>query len=322
MNHQQFGHEYPLPPQRIAVSGSSGLVGSELCALLERLGHKVDRIVRGKAKADVEIAIWDPSCDPAALERLDAVIHLAGKPIAAERWNEKVKQAIRESRVEKTRELAERLAQLDRKPKTLLCASATGIYGDRGNESVAETTAPGGGFLADVAEQWEGACRPASDAGIRTVQMRFGMILSRRGGALPKMIRPTKLGLGGVLGSGRQWWSWIALDDTLGGIYHLLARDEVSGPVNFVAPVPVRNREFAKRLGKVLHRPAVMPAPAFALRIMLGEMADSLLLASARVSPEKLLQSGYHFRFPTLEPALRHLLDRPASKSVPLAGQP
>ncbi|QEG40278.1 TIGR01777 family oxidoreductase [Roseimaritima ulvae] len=307
---------YSLSSQRIGLSGATGLVGQQLQPLLQMLGHQVDSIVRHKADAADEIAVWDDAFDTAAdanlekLRRLDAVVHLAGKPIAAGRWSEQTKRQIRDSRVDKTHQLCQRLAALgDDKPQTLLCASATGIYGDRGDETLDEQSDPGQGFLADVAQQWEQACQPAVDAGIRVVHLRFGMILSPRGGALQKTLLPAKLG-GGRLGSGRQWWSWIALDDVLGGIYHALATPELHGPVNFVAPQALTNAQFTAVLGKVLRRPTIVPAPAFALRLALGEMADALLLASARVEPRQLQQTGYAFRFPDLEAALLHLLGR------------
>lgn len=309
--------KHPLAPLRIALSGSTGLVGQQLQPMLQMLGHRVDPIVRQQADGPQEIAVWDEgfAADPAGnlakLRGVDAVIHLAGKPIAGGRWNEKTKQQIRDSRVDKTHQLCQRLADLgDDKPQTLLCASATGIYGDRGDEILDEQSDPGQGFLTDVAEAWEQACQPAVEAGIRVVHLRFGMILSPRGGALQKTLLPAKLG-GGSLGSGRQWWSWIAIDDVLGGIYHALANTNVQGPVNFVAPESLTNAEFTAVLARVLRRPAIVPAPAFALRLALGEMADALLLASARVEPRQLLQTGYAFRFPDLEAALRHLLGRP-----------
>lgn len=306
----------PMTPQRIALSGSTGLLGQQLQPLLQMLGHRVQPIVRQQAEGPNEIAVWDDgfSADAEAnlakLRGLDAVIHLAGKPIAAGRWTEKTKRQIRDSRVDKTLQLCQRLADLgDDKPQTLLCASATGFYGDRGDETLDEQSNPGQGFLTDVAQQWEQACRPAVEAGIRVVHLRFGMILSPRGGALQKTLLPAKLG-GGRLGSGRQWWSWIAIDDVLGGIYHALANPELRGPVNFVAPQALTNAQFTAVLGRVLRRPTTVPAPAIALRLALGEMADALLLASARVEPRQLQQTGYAFRFPELEPALRHLLGR------------
>lgn len=293
-------------PLRIAVSGTSGLVGSQLCPRLRSAGHEVVPIVRRPSEDPQAVAAWDSEREAARLDGVDAVIHLAGKPIATQRWSEKVKREIRDSRVQKTTTLCERIAALPRPPKTVLCASAVGIYGDRGEAVLSESSPPGSGFLAEVAEQWEEACAPARKAGIRIAQMRFGMILSAAGGALPKMLIPARLA-GGRVGDGKQWWSWIAIDDVLGGIDHLLTTESIDGPVNFTAPTPVRNCEFAATLGKILHRPALVPAPAFALRLLLGQMAE-MLLDSTRVHPEKLLASGYEFRFPGLEAALRHLL--------------
>ena len=208
-----------------------------------------------------------------------------------------------------------RLQKLDQKPKVLVCASATGIYGDRGDEVLDENSKPSEDFLADVAMQWEQACQPALDAGIRVVNARFGIILSPSGGALEKTLTPAKL-MGGALGNGKQWWSWMALDDVVGALYHVLTTDSLNGPVNFVSPDPVRNRDFAKTLGRVLGRPALFPAPAFALRLALGEMADDLLLSSTRVQPKQLIESGYRFRFTHLEPFFRYCLGRQRLKSI------
>lgn len=299
-----------LSPMVVGVSGAGGLVGRQLSAFLSVAGHDVKRLVRGKAKADDQIFAWGDAEDTRPLGQLDAVIHLAGESIASARWNEDVKQRIRDSRVIKTRELCERLAALEKPPKVLVCASATGIYGDRGEEQLDEQSAVGEGFLADVARQWEESCRPAIDAGIRVVNTRFGIILSPQGGAMQKMLLPTKLGVAGPLGSGKQWWAWMAIDDIIRAIYHCLATDGLDGPVNFVAPQSTRCSDFAKVLGKVLNRPAFLPAPAFALRMGLGEMADALLLASTNVVPTKLRASGFRYQFPELEGALRHLLGR------------
>ena len=234
---------------------------------------------------------------------------MAGKSIADGRWTDAVKREIRDSRVVKTRQLCDRLATLDRPPKTLVCASAIGLYGDRGDEVLDESSPPGNDFLADVAVEWEQACRPAVDAGIRVVHARLGIVLSPDGGALQKTLLPAKLG-GGKLGSGRQWWSWVALDDVVGSIYHAIANDSVHGPMNVVAPEPVRNADFAAVLGRVLRRPAILPAPAAALRLALGEMADALLLSSTRVTPNVLKETNYRFRFSELSSALRYCLGR------------
>ncbi len=300
---------YRGDPLTIAVSGATGLVGGSLCNLLGLLGHRVLKITRGETGSENEIAAWSSDEEFARFNDVDVVVHLAGKPIAGSRWTDEIKQQIRDSRVEKTRSLSQRLAKLSRPPQTLICASATGIYGDRGDEMLNETSAPGDDFLANVGQEWEGACQAAAEAGIRVVNTRFGMIISPRGGALQKMLGPAKL-CGGALGNGRQYWSWIALDDVLGGIVHAMATPQLTGPVNFVSPTPMSNREFAKTLGQVLGRPALFPAPAVALRLAVGEMADALLLASSRVIPDKLAASGYGFRFASLRDVLRYSLGK------------
>ena len=299
-----------LAPMTIGISGASGLVGQGLTSFLGLAGHQVARLVRRRAGHPEEIFAWGDANDRAPLERLDAVIHLAGESIAAGRWNDGVKQRIRDSRVEKTRQLCESLASLATPPKTLLCASATGIYGNRGDAVLDERSSAGDDFLAHVAHEWEEACAPALEAGIRVVHLRFGIILSPRGGALKKMLLPARLGIGGPLGGGSQWWSWIAIDDVLRGVYHCLANEKLSGPVNFVSPDAVRNSDFANVLGRVLWRPSFFPTPKIGLRLVLGEMADALLLASTRVVPNALLESGFQFQFPDLESALRHSLGR------------
>ena len=235
-------------------------------------------------------------------------MHLAGETIATGRWTAARKARIRDSRVRGTGLLTRALVKLDRKPRVFVSASAVGIYGTRGDEVVDERSAPGQGFLAEVCSQWEAATRPATDAGIRVVNVRVGVVLSGTGGALAKMLPPFRLGLGGVMGSGRQYMSWIAIDDVVGAIEHLLLADTVVGPVNLVAPDPVSNREFTKTLGRVLRRPTILRLPAFAIRLGLGEVADELLLASTRAQPARLTASGYQFGYPTLEGALRHLL--------------
>jgi len=301
--------ECPSRPLKVAISGSSGMVGQQLRVLLGLFGHEVFSLVRRTTSRPNEIAPWESEAEAEKLSGFDAVIHLAGKPIAGKRWTEDVKQQIRDSRVELTSQLCQRLAGLPEPPQTLICASASGYYGDRGETTLDEESSPGGDFLAQVARDWESACRSASDAGIRVVNARFGMILSPTGGALQQMLLPAKL-LGGSLGSGHQWWSWIALDDVLGAIYHTLTDESISGPVNFVAPTPIRNRDFAKTLGNVLGRPALVPAPAFALRAAVGEMADALLLASFRVIPRKLKTAGYRYRFTELDEFLRYALGK------------
>jgi hypothetical protein len=300
-------------PLNVLISGASGLVGGALTPFLTTGGHSVRRLVRGsKAAAGGDIA-WDPDqgqIDARALEGLDAVVHLAGENIAGGRWTTARKERIRDSRVKGTRLLSEALAGLQRPPKVLVAASAIGFYGDRGDEILNENSAAGAGFLADVCREWEVAAEPARRAGIRTVHVRFGVILSPKGGALPKMMLPFRLGLGGRIGSGRQYVSWVAIDDVVGAIHHALMCRELSGPVNVVAPRPVTNREYTRALAGVLHRPALFPLPAFVARLMLGEMADELLLGSQRVEPQRLLQTGYRFDYPELTPALNHLLGR------------
>jgi uncharacterized protein len=296
----------------VAVTGSRGLVGSALVLFLTTGGHRVTRLVRG-APANSDEAAWDPAGGMADLSRLDgmdAVVHLAGENIAAGRWTPARKAEIRRSRVEGTRRLCEALAQLAHPPRVLASASAVGFYGDRGAEVVTEDRASGDGFLPDVCRDWEAATEPASRAGIRVVTLRFGMILSPAGGALRKMHLPFRLGIGGCVGDGQQFMSWIALDDAIGAIHHCLCGEQVRGPVNVAAPGPVTNADFTRTLARVLRRPAVILLPAFAARLLFGEMADALLLASTRVVPARLQASGYRFRFPDLESALRHLLGR------------
>ena len=295
----------------IAVTGASGLVGSTLVPLLTTGGHRVTRLVRAAA-ADEGEASWNPnaSFDASQLNGIDGIVHLAGENIAAARWSQSVKQRIRDSRVQGTRALCESIAKLKSPPKVLACASAIGYYGDRGDTTLNEDSAAGSGFLPDVARQWEAATEPARDAGIRVVNLRFGVILSPNGGALNSMLTPFKLGVGGRVGSGQQYWSWISIDDTVGAIHHALMTESIAGPVNVVAPNPVTNQEFTKTLGQVLSKPTFLPMPVRAARLALGEMVDELLLASARVEPEQLARTDYRFRQPTLESALRHLLGR------------
>jgi len=296
---------------QIAISGSSGLVGLALVPFLTAGGHRVTRLVR-KAAGVGEIP-WDPAGgvrELSHLEGVDAVVHLAGENIAAARWTAARKEKIRRSRVEGTRRLCESLARLSRRPKVLVSASAVGFYGNRGEEILREDSAPGSDFLAQVCRDWEAASEPASRAGIRVVHLRFGMILSPAGGALKKMLLPFRMGAGGRIGSGAQFMSWIAIDDIVGVIHHAIVTEALQGPVNAVAPTPVSNAEFTRTLARVLSRPAIIPLPAFAARLAFGELADALLLTSQRVMPTRLQATGYRFRHPELEAALRHLLGR------------
>lgn len=295
---------------QIAVTGASGLVGSSLVPLFTTGGHEVLKLVRNQA-GEGELR-WDPArqFDASGLDGIDAVVHLAGESIASARWSDKVKRKISNSRVEGTRLLCEGLAEMKSPPKTLVCASAIGFYGNRGDEKLSEDSEPGEGFLAEVAREWEAATQPAADAGIRVVNLRFGVIVSPKGGALAKMLLLFMLGGGGRVGSGKQYWSWISIDDAVGAVHHALMTDSLAGPVNVVSPHPVTNAEFTKTLGSVLKRPTIVPVPAFAARLSLGEMAEALLLASTRVVPTELIRTGYDFRQPTLEEALRHVLGR------------
>ena len=301
----------------VAVTGASGLVGSALVTGLTSAGHRVVRVVRGAGAASVagqRLARWDPesgALEPSALAGADAVVHLAGESVAGGRWTEAKKRRIRSSRVDVTRRLAEALLRLERPPRLLVSASAVGYYGDRGSEILREDSSPGPGFLAEVCREWEAATDPAARAGIRVVRLRIGMVLSRRGGALGAMLTPFRLGAGGPVGSGVQWVSWIAIDDLVGATLHALATESLAGPVNAVAPEPVTNRELARTLGRVLRRPALLPLPAVAARLLFGQMADELLLASARVEPARLRATGFTFRHARLEDALRHELGRP-----------
>jgi hypothetical protein len=293
---------------KILISGSSGLVGTAATAALQADGHTVAHLVRpGKTPKPGDVQ-WDPmraTVDVAGIEGVDVVIHLSGAGIADRRWTEERKQILRSSRVDTTRVLVDSLSRLKQKPRVLIVASAIGYYGSRGDEILTESSANGTDFLALTCRDWEAEASRAATMGIRTVMLRFGVILSGKGGAVPRMLTPFKLGLGGRLGSGQQWMSWIAIDDAAGIIRYAIANEQVSGPVNVVAPNPVRNEEFTRLLAGMLHRPAIFPAPAFVLRLAFGEMADAALLSSDRVKPERILAAGYKFRFEILEPALR-----------------
>jgi uncharacterized protein (TIGR01777 family) len=294
---------------RILVSGVSGPIGTALLASFEPQSPHIVRLVRGSVSNAAQVS-WDPLApiSPTAVSGFDAVVHLAGESIVG-RWTNEKKSAIRDSRVQGTRHLAAALAQSEAKPRVLVCASAVGFYGNRGDELLGEESPSGLGFLPEVCREWEIASRIAAEAGIRTVNIRIGLVLSAQGGALGNMLKPFKLGLGGRIGSGRQWWSWIHVDDIVGGIQHAIRTESLSGAVNLVAPNPVRNAEFTKVLASVLGRPAFFPVPEFALRLAFGKMAaEELLLASARVEPGKLVASGYTFRFRDLRAALESLV--------------
>ncbi len=296
----------------VAITGATGLVGTALAATLQASGHRVIRLVRREPGPD-DIR-WDPAQGvidgPERLDGVGAAVHLAGAGIGDKRWTESYKRVLLESRTTSTTLLAETLARLERRPAVLVSASAVGFYGAAGDEHIDEAHPPGDDFLAGICQAWEAATAPAEDAGIRVARIRSGVVLSRKGGALKKMLPLFKVGLGGRFGSGEQWMSWIAIDDEIGAIRHLLDSD-VRGPVNLTAPEPVRNGDFAKALGRVLGRPAIVPVPRFGPRLVLGrELADHLLFTGQRVQPEVLTASGYEFRYPALEPALRHVLGK------------
>jgi hypothetical protein len=296
---------------KVFVSGAGGLVGSALVDALRGDGHDVGRLVRRRGEEVAGAVFWDPDAgvvDGEGLAGAEAVVHLAGEPIAAGRWNAERKARIRDSRTRGTRLLAAAAAALDPPPRVLVSASAVGYYGDRGDEVLTEDAGPGDGFLSEVCVRWEEAADAARERGIRVVHPRIGMVLSPRGGALAKMLVPFRLGLGGVVGGGRQWVSWIALDDLVSALCHALGDEGLAGPVNAVAPAPVTQRELTRTLSRVLKRPAALPLPAFAVRLLLGEMADELLLASARADAARLSAAGFRFRYPDLGATLAALL--------------
>lgn len=289
----------------ILVTGATGLVGSRLLPLLTSDGHTVSTLTRRKSQSPSE-RTWNPDSGtlPATtLDGIDAIIHLAGENIGDSRWTAAKKQRIRDSRVHGTRLLAQAAAQSGH-VKTFVCASAIGFYGDRGTEQLTEDSAPGDGFLPEVCREWEAATEAARSSGIRVVNLRLGVVLSKDGGALAKMLLPFKLGAGGIIGSGHQYWSWLTVDDAARMFQFAVNHDSLSGPVNAVAPTPASNYEFTKALGRVLHRPTIFPLPAFMAKLVLGEMAQDLILASTRVLPAKLQQAGYVFAHPNLDQAL------------------
>jgi uncharacterized protein (TIGR01777 family) len=296
---------------RVLVTGASGLVGGALVRSLLADGNEVVRLVRGRAPASPDEVEWDPdtgALDGRRLPGIDAAVHLAGESIASGRWSGAQKSRIRESRARGTSLLARTLAALATPPEVLVSASAMGFYGDRGDEPLAEGAPPGTGFLAEVCREWEAALEPAAARGIRTVPVRWGLVLSRHGGALPRMLLPFRMGVGGTLGTGRQYMSWITLEDAVGVLRHTLHSGGVAGPVNGAAPGAVTNREFTAALGRALSRPALLPVPAFAVRLLFGEMGDALLLSSARLVPARLAESGFRFRDPEIGGALRRVL--------------
>jgi uncharacterized protein len=290
---------------KIAVTGSTGLIGSALVLGLRKAGHEVVGLRRPTD--------WDPekgTISPSAFSGVDAIVHLAGENIAAGRWTNARKEKIRESRVKGTKLIAETISRMERRPQVLVSGSAIGYYGDRGDQVLREESAAGTGFLSEVCREWEAATDAATRKGVRVVHLRTGIVLSPKCGAMGKMLLPFKLGVGGKIGSGRQYWSWISLDDICGAIIHAIEAAGLHGPVNLVSPSPATNADFTTILGRVLRRPTMIPMPAFAARIALGEMADALLLASARVEPAKLAATRFVFRDRDLEPTLRRLLSR------------
>ena len=297
----------------VLVTGATGLVGTALVPYLASRGHGVRTLDRGQADHGRGRFSWDPergTLETAALQGVEGIVHLAGENIAGGRWTAARKARIRDSRVKGTKLLAEAAARAEPPPRVFVSASAVGFYGDRGSEVLTEASPPGSGFLASVCREWEAAAAPAAARGIRTAAARFGVVLSGKGGVLGKMLPPFRLGVGGKVGSGEQYMSWIAVDDVVAALAHVLERSDCSGAINTVAPAAVTNADFTRALGRTLSRPTIFPLPAFAARLLFGEMADELLLSSARVEPKRLLATGFAFRHPDVEGALRHVLGR------------
>ncbi len=293
----------------VAITGASGLIGSRVALYLNQKKLKIVKILHETLKNNT--INWKPEdgdWNTTFSNGVDGIVHLAGENIASGKWTKKKKDAIKRSRIEGTKELCRSILKLQKPPGVLVCASAIGFYGNREEDLLNESSSSGQGFLSDVCVGWENATKEVSEAGIRVVNLRFGVVLSQLGGALAKMLTPFRLGLGGRVGSGKQYMSWVAIDDAAGAIHHTLVHDSISGPVNVTAPNPATNREFTNVLGSLLKRPTIMPMPAFAARLVFGEMGDELLLSSTRVAPEKLLDSGYKFQFPKLDLALNHIL--------------
>lgn len=305
----------PLANSKVAISGATGLVGSALTRALQSEGAVVIPISRSNRGKDSDTIVWDPQSgllNPDRLNGVDTVVHLAGESIASGRWNDKQKAKIRDSRVKGTESLVNSIAAISNRPKTLICASAIGYYGNRGDEKLTEAAAPGTGFLPEVSLEWEAAADAAIELGMRVVKVRIGVVLSPNGGALQKMLLPFKMGMGGVVGSGKQYWSWIGLNDLVRVFQFCISNSDISGAVNAVSPEAATNRDFTKTLGSVLKRPTIIPLPAFVARLALGEMANDLLLASARVIPERLQQMGFEFQQPSLDQSIRFELQQPS----------
>ncbi|MEJ7623276.1 MAG: TIGR01777 family oxidoreductase [Pyrinomonadaceae bacterium] len=301
---------------KILLTGASGLIGTELQKALRARGHEL-LIATRKEADDAEHIQWDVESGFADLEKLEgieAVVHLAGESVSGLRWTEDKKKAIRDSRVKGTRVVVEAISRLKSRPGVIVSASAIGFYGDRGDEELTESSSAGDTFLAEVCKQWEAESRRAEDAGIRTVLLRTGIVLSKDGGALGTMLLPFKLGLGAVVGDGKQWMSWISLDDHVEAIIFALENDSLRGAVNAVSPNPVTNEEFTKTLGEVLYRPTFLPLPEFLVSTVFGEMGDALLLGSTKVLPKRLEDSGFSFRYPNLKPAIEHAVSEPSAK--------
>lgn len=296
-----------LTMARVLISGASGLIGSAMVPALGADGYEVTRLARGPAGSANQLQ-WDPMCEisPALVSGFDAVVHLSGENVAG-RWTAEKKRRIRESRVVSTRNLAWAIAKAERPPRTFICASAIGYYGNRGDEVLTEESAPGTGFLPDVCREWEAATH-VGIAGVRVVNLRFGIVLSKHGGALKEMLRPFRLGLGGKIGSGRQWWSWIHIEDAISAVMQILRVESLRGGVNMTAPNPVTNAEFTRELATAMKRRAIFAVPEFAAKLAFGEFAEEGILASARVLPKKLEENGFQFRYAELRPAIEELL--------------
>ncbi len=295
---------------RVLITGASGLIGTALRKSFAESGWEPLLASRNEPKASNEIqwSVENGFVEPERLEGIDAVVHLAGESVSGLRWTDEKKQAIRDSRVLGTRSIVDALSKLKERPKVLVSASAIGFYGERGDEEMNESSAAGHGFLAEVAKEWEGEARRAEDAGIRTVLLRTGIVLSKDGGALGTMLTPFKMGVGGVVGSGKQWMSWISLDDHVAAINFVIENEHIRGAVNAVSPEPVTNEEFTKTMGEALHRPTFIPLPEFAVSMLMGEMGDALLLTSTKVVPKRLEDAGFEFKYPDLKGALEHAL--------------